>query len=309
MTIMPWTGPGQNPEQPWGQGLMGPRRRRGLFGASAQVPDQPAMTAVEQPLAPKPKFFGDGGVGRAIAGNIGDFLLQYSGMQPTYAPIMQQRQAAQQAERQRQNSLADWVWKQDYEAAHKPRTPTNYEQILDAAGIQGDERIALLRRKAENDAAGVPVGIDVQNPDGSVTRQYVRPGTFGGGQSGPAVGAIEDGYRFKGGNPADKNSWEPVNGGPTPTASGGFPDPLKAPGQLTSGRRTVEGNRLVGGVPNSHHLTGDGVDYTGTTVAALRAYFGPNARILDEGDHKHVTLPGYGKVPYFGKRGTTGLKR
>ena len=28
------------------------------------------------------------------------------------------------------------------------------------------------------------------------------------GMKAPAVGAIEDGYRFKGGNPADPNAWE-----------------------------------------------------------------------------------------------------
>lgn len=93
----------------------------------------------------------------------------------------------------------------------------------------------------------------------------------------------------------------------------GFPSPAEIDATWTSGRRTPEGNKLVGGGPNSMHLTGeaadfvprDGQDWAGL-AAELRSKL-PGARLLREKDHYHVEQRGWG-VPYHGKRGVFGMR-
>lgn len=251
------------------------------------------MTAVEQPQKP-------GFDWRKLLGVVGDSLAIAGGGQAQYVPSLieqHQRQQAQayaeqQYQRRRQDENADWQARQQWERDN-PK-PINNDTINDYQFIA--ERLGpdAAQNYLKTIADGPPVAVDVAGPDGSVTRQFIpRSQMQGGGMVAPQ---------------APVGKLKPY-GGQSAAPAGNFPDPLRAPGRITSGRRTPEGNRLVGGVPNSHHLTGDGVDYVGATPAQLRAYFGPNARLLNEGDHVHVTLPGYGKVPYFGKRGTTGLKR
>ncbi len=81
---------------------------------------------------------------------------------------------------------------------------------------------------------------------------------------------------------------------------------------MTSGRRTVEGNRLVGGVPDSPHIKGHSADYVGSDLAAILAAARglpgiKKAFIHNAGSGRHVHTEGEGwNVPHYGKNGTRG---
>lgn len=80
---------------------------------------------------------------------------------------------------------------------------------------------------------------------------------------------------------------------------------------MTSGRRTPEGNRRVGGVPNSWHVSGDAFDLDGPNLGALleeaKGRY-PGAKSFIHDGHVHVQQRGLG-VPYYGRVGTTGLRK
>jgi hypothetical protein len=107
------------------KGLFGKSMMPGQMQPAYSMPqDMAAQDGANLGMASPQKrgggFFGQGGAGRAIAGSIGDALLQQSGMAPIYAPQMQfqQAMAARQAEaeRQRAASLEDYRTKLGIEA-------------------------------------------------------------------------------------------------------------------------------------------------------------------------------------------------
>ena len=297
------------------------QRPRGLFGSPGQSSYGDAGMGMQEaapmggPIAnappPRPMEAAPAQHGKVNWGGVfSDFLAGLAGKEGPYMASLQaeKERAARSRERaQEQQGQQNWWYEQQrYEQAH-PK-PVNNDTSNDYAFIQDK----LGPDAANNYLRNLGDPMTTLNLPGNRIYSGPRSGLGaamgGGSQSGPQPGAIEDGHQFMGGNPADQGNWKPV-GGAVPQVSRPFADPRGAPGQMTSGRRTIEGNQAVGGKPNSHHLTGDAADYIGATPAQLRAYFGNSARIIPENDHTHVQGLGAGRVPFYGKRGTQGLKR
>ena len=274
------------PQAPLQQQLPGPGQMPG------QVPTPFPQQQPEPP--PKPGFNGEGGWAEKL-GAAGGLLLNIGGVQNNqfeqYQRTLQDRRQLklqeQEYQRQRTDSMADWIAKQQYEAANVK--PTNNDTVADYEFIRsnlGEEAAKLfLQNKADPPQYR-------QGPDG----QFYRVDTSQGAAPTKPVGKLT-----------------PLGGAATPATppfKGAVPIKLKN-GIMTSGRRTPEGNRIVGGVPDSAHLRGDAVDYDGPNLPALlaeaRQTLGPDKAFIHDG-HVHVQKRGL-NAPYYGKNGTRGLRK
>lgn len=77
-------------------------------------------------------------------------------------------------------------------------------EVNDPPAVVADKRARLqtMFQAVKDAASGQPVDFGTApEGDGAAT---------GGGAAVPQAGTIMDGYRFKGGDPSDQNSWEPV---------------------------------------------------------------------------------------------------
>ena len=180
------------------------------LAAPEQAPEQPARQGRS--------------TAQRVAGYFADAAAGFAGQQGPYAAQLQQeRQREQQLadmQRQRAEKFADWQKQYDYERANPAASAANLQYFDDNAG----------NRYAYDPATGTKSLIftdpndKIYMQDGQMIRvpNAVRQ-QQAGAVTGPAVGTERNGFRFKGGNPNDQNSWEPVaQGGPASQAPGGF---------------------------------------------------------------------------------------
>jgi hypothetical protein len=96
-------------------------------------------------------------------------------------------------------------------AADTPEKQAAAQRKIQALTGRGGEKFTVVRGGQEwDDRAGA-----MRNVPDMVIDGQGRPVAVGGAATSsagraPAAGAVQDGYRFKGGNPADQGNWEKV---------------------------------------------------------------------------------------------------
>ena len=154
------------PQQPFGLPPQGPYAGAPQMGAPP-IADLPPMQQQQE----RPGFFKPGGMGRHLAGAIGDALLQQGGMAPAYAPAMQQKRQAEQAEaqwhKQRQASNEDWRAREEWKLANTPREPRAGTSMMQNYEFLKTINPAMAEEFIRNQTTAPPVVMN--NPDGTRT--------------------------------------------------------------------------------------------------------------------------------------------
>jgi hypothetical protein len=136
---------------------------------------------------------------------------------PTFEQQMAERAMNDWMRQNPGKSFADaWEW---YRGAGKPdKARMTYDQAADNVGkfmdsISGMQEIAAIKKRAKE--SGQPEPSMSQIREMLIQRELQGAGSrppapAPSNQPAPPVGTVMQGYRFKGGNPADKNNWEKV---------------------------------------------------------------------------------------------------
>jgi hypothetical protein len=187
--------------------LGGYDRNAAMQGQSGFAPMNSGMPQKKQ------GFFSKGGGWVDALGAFGD---AFGTNGPVYAHQKQQQnnlmRQQQMAEQNRQQEREDYIWKAQYERAN-PK-PVNNDTVNDLnwyKSLPEEDRKLYHQMK--------PVISYMADGTPRVVNPYdTQP------KSGPQVGAVEDGFMFKGGNPSNPNAWEKI-GGQSGLPAGTFPAP------------------------------------------------------------------------------------
>ena len=221
-------------------------RKKGLFGRNIPFPATPGIGDGDPRLpqndpAPglgmrnatpepeKPGFLGQGGVGRAIIGNVADAISQYYGGMPVYAQGMAERQREEQARqqaaakmRERSLDMAEWDYKQRNEV---PTIQRNAEYIRQTQGEDAASEYVRNygQRPEEPRMVNIP-GVGSYFGTMSEIQQMLGRGGSQGSGNIPRVtdeasySALPPGSKFY----DDEGNLRTKSGGPSQPATGGF---------------------------------------------------------------------------------------
>lgn len=181
------------------------------------------MNPEAQPEPRKGGLFARGGIGRSIAGTIGDVLLQRGGLKPMYAPAMKAQHEALLAQQERENALADYESKKKIDQRYAA-PGDNIDLREDNAG-----NVWQFDKRTGQPIGAKPVWVD-QTPKEFVHEgmRFSIPNPYLSGGAAPSgnVPTVSDEATYNavppGGQYRDPQGNLRTKGGPTPQASGTF---------------------------------------------------------------------------------------